>query len=281
MRFLPEYTGGRPFYNDDLLTLQQRDELFGLLSLLADVLPCVVSGCAVYQTGSQWNVGPGIVWDGSHLFEYPGGSSLPLPLMFAPGAGVSVVDYVYQDGTTHSGITERLMTLVAVDPTLPQSLVIDTYGALTFWHRVQQKTRSATSVEWLANVSAANYDAAGLGKPGTEAWGWGLCDGQGGRADLRARFIVGQDSNNADYATPGTTGGAASVTLTVAQIPSHAHDGNFRISDSGQDYPFGAARNSGLTSNGSQITTKTTGGSQPFDNRPPYLVLAARQWVGF
>lgn len=48
--------------------------------------------------------------------------------------------------------------------------------------------------------------------------GWRLCDGAEGTPDLRGRFVVaaGEDPVN-------TTGGSNNVTLTVAQMPSHAH----------------------------------------------------------
>jgi microcystin-dependent protein len=49
--------------------------------------------------------------------------------------------------------------------------------------------------------------------------GWALCNGSNGTPDLRDRFIVGAGST---YAI-GNTGGANSVTLTEAQIPSHTH----------------------------------------------------------
>ena len=49
--------------------------------------------------------------------------------------------------------------------------------------------------------------------------GWALCDGSNGTPDLRDRFIVGAGG---EY-SPGNTGGAKSVTLTVAQMPQHNH----------------------------------------------------------
>lgn len=49
--------------------------------------------------------------------------------------------------------------------------------------------------------------------------GWALCDGTEGTPDLRNRFIVGAGST---YAV-NDTGGADSVTLTTAQLPSHTH----------------------------------------------------------
>ena len=52
--------------------------------------------------------------------------------------------------------------------------------------------------------------------------GWALCDGAGGRPDLRNRFIVGAGT---DYAI-GNTGGFNTVTLNLTQIPSHQHSGS-------------------------------------------------------
>ena len=49
--------------------------------------------------------------------------------------------------------------------------------------------------------------------------GWAICNGQNGTPDLRDRFIVGAGSA---YSV-NNTGGANSVTLTEAQMPSHNH----------------------------------------------------------
>mgnify|MGYP003323012516 CR=1 FL=1 len=49
--------------------------------------------------------------------------------------------------------------------------------------------------------------------------GWAICNGSSGTPDLRDRFIVGAGSG---YSV-NDTGGAASVTLSTAQIPSHNH----------------------------------------------------------
>lgn len=52
--------------------------------------------------------------------------------------------------------------------------------------------------------------------------GWTLCDGTLGTPDLRDRFIVGAGSTYAVNAT----GGANTITLTTAQLPSHTHTGS-------------------------------------------------------
>ena len=65
---------------------------------------------------------------------------------------------------------------------------------------------------------------------------WRLCDGVGGTPDLRGRFVLGSGSGTG--LTPRSlsqTGGAETVTLTEAQMPSHSHDvsGNYNTSNNG------------------------------------------------
>lgn len=74
--------------------------------------------------------------------------------------------------------------------------------------------------------TAGNFDAiaAGIitmwsGAIGAIPSGWFLCDGTNGTPDLRDKFIVGAGSAYVVNAT----GGAATVTLSVAQTPAHTH----------------------------------------------------------
>lgn len=100
--------------------------------------------------------------------------------------------------------------------------------------------------------------------------GWALCDGgvhNGVQTpDLRDMFIVGAGSS---YSI-GATGGEASHTLTVAEMPSHSHPGlrtEKHVGDaSPHDYDAYKCRSDG--------TTGSTGGDQPHENRPPYYALA-------
>lgn len=97
--------------------------------------------------------------------------------------------------------------------------------------------------------------------------GWALCNGQNGTPDLRDRFIVGAGNS---YAV-GTTGGAATVTLTINEMPAHTHVFSriFGHIDGGGMFPGG--NNDSPTW---QDTTNSTGGNQPHENRPPYYALA-------
>lgn len=123
---------------------------------------------------------------------------------------------------------------------------------------------------------------------------WHLCDGTNGTPDLRNRFIYGGTGMN-----NGATGGEASVTLNVSNVPSHGHmvrtwnnvsSGYPQLYRNGkwERYTSGAFRasgkwaaNAGTTAQAPQNglgdpagTTDGTGGNQPHNNMPPYFVLA-------
>lgn len=139
--------------------------------------------------------------------------------------------------------------------------------------------------------------------------GWALCDGTNGTPDLRDRFIVGAGST---YAV-GATGGANTVTLTEAQIPSHTHNialtssssgaHTHSITDPGHSHtggvgayngsqsPTGSAAAGAASSTGTSTTgitvssagahthtingdSASTGGGAAHENRPPYFALA-------
>ncbi len=112
--------------------------------------------------------------------------------------------------------------------------------------------------------------------------GWALCNGLtvNGRQtpDLRDRFVVGAGSS---YAV-GSTGGAALVTLSVAQMPQHSHVylDTWWAEYDGWDSTFGRTAGSNRGTDwdnymfGGNRTTAPEGGNQPFENRPPYYALA-------
>ena len=105
------------------------------------------------------------------------------------------------------------------------------------------------------------------GNTGNIPTGFVLCDGNNSTPDLRDRFIVGAGSAY----SPGDTGGANSVTLTVNQIPPHTHTyiDQYVAIDNGYR-PWPASNNDCGARN---VDSGSTGGGQSHENRPPYYAL--------
>jgi len=98
--------------------------------------------------------------------------------------------------------------------------------------------------------------------------GWTLCDGSDGTPDLRDRFIVGAGGSY----TSGDTGGAESVALSKAEMPSHGHNVPAKeYDDSSGDLSYAKTDTAGSVFD---IGTSSAGGDQAHENRPPFYSLA-------
>lgn len=108
--------------------------------------------------------------------------------------------------------------------------------------------------------------------------GWVLCNGSNGTPDLRDRFIVGAGNSY----NVGATGGEASHTLTVNELPAHNHGFRYRASAGANHSALGLNTGSASSDYVTPHTTKTVtnndlvvdaGGGQAHENRPPYYAL--------
>lgn len=124
--------------------------------------------------------------------------------------------------------------------------------------------------------------------------GWYLCDGSNGTPNLVGKFIQGAGSG---YAV-GATGGEASTTLSIANMPAHNHggatggqsnthshhidnlgnnallDGDALGSYSGYMQSQPAGRDTGNASADHTHAITLQGSGTAFENRPPFYTLA-------
>ena len=97
--------------------------------------------------------------------------------------------------------------------------------------------------------------------------GYVICDGNNSTPDLRNAFILAAGDT---YAV-GATGGAATHTLSLAEIPAHNHHIYIATDSSG---PYGHAYASGNNNAQGAIGTTTKGSGNAHNNMPPYYALA-------
>lgn len=102
--------------------------------------------------------------------------------------------------------------------------------------------------------------------------GWLLCDGTNNTPDLRNKFIIGAGDNHA----VGATGGEATHTLSIDEIPTHSHkvkyDSTGWVSIKTNSGTDGVVENTTSSYDG-QYSTSEVGGGLPHNNLPPYYAL--------
>lgn len=102
---------------------------------------------------------------------------------------------------------------------------------------------------------------------------WHICDGTDGTIDFRDRIVMAAGS----IYVAGTTGGEASHTLTINEIPTHSHTLN------GSTFQGGVSTSpSALTDNNARpisSTTQSIGGGLAHNNLPPYYALCYIQRI--
>lgn len=85
---------------------------------------------------------------------------------------------------------------------------------------------------------------------------------------LKDRFLLGAG----DTYTAGATGGEATHTLTVNEMPSHSH--NVRtVDETGEEIGSTVNTDDVWSKFATSANTENVGGNQPHNNMPPYLVV--------
>ena len=277
-----QQTGGFPLETDTLEFMQQTYQLLNDLGFIAGNAT-IISGCV--QTGS--NISDGVVFYNGELFEFRGGSVQNACRVFEESEMRE-----FEDGTTKVVFNRRWIGF----GTSPGKSI----DWSSFVRIKSAKQLTADVNELMGKVVPVGAIMMWAGSAAELPDGYALCNGQNGTPDLRSRFVVGLNPSDGDYDTIGKTGGAKTVTLTEAQMPSHSHggttslDGNHTHSYSkastigrrGKDngsFDYGSVSSAATSTAGAHTHTFTTGakgGGQAHENRPPYYVLAFIQFKG-
>lgn len=255
-------------------------------------------GCENSGSGNNYNVSAGSVFFNGEVYLVPAAVFTISNPNVAVGviqtsffSGVNADPVEFTDGTPRNIHQIRQIVLQA-------GLSGSGAGNYLDWRRANRslgKQKIEMFMPTTGNL-ADDFDlTTGLGIS-VAARGYGLCDGQGGRANLKGRFVVGYDKDDADYNTPGETGGAKTTSLAIANIPEHDH---FTFYDNGDTFTGTALNNNnypvrrqgaggGVGNNNYEYNicadnsnrpnigrTSLTGSSSvtPVDRRPPYYSM--------
>lgn len=97
---------------------------------------------------------------------------------------------------------------------------------------------------------------------------------------IKGKFLFASDDvlTNGVITTAGTyhvgaTGGEATHTLTVEEMPAHAHDVELGINWSSGNFQYLVQYSNGGSLKGRALTTHDTGKGKSHNNMPPYLVV--------
>lgn len=100
--------------------------------------------------------------------------------------------------------------------------------------------------------------------------GWAICDGTNGTPDLRGRFILSAGQGmGLTLRNINDNAGTETHTLTIAEMPTHAHPGATPDGNNSCECGGGTCI-CGMNFSG----TQAVGGNQAHNNMPPYYVLA-------
>ncbi len=148
------------------------------------------------------------------------------------------------------------------------------------------------------STNATLFEASGKGKDGSKMEGWAICNGHNGTPNLVDRFVVGAGRDNLDANLEAnrmydvtTTGGENSHTLTIAEMPSHNHEG---LTDTTGSHRHGLNtrkyddKANGVTAtnyggndthtayagiHSHKLYIENKGNDAPHENRPPYYAV--------
>ena len=127
----------------------------------------------------------------------------------------------------------------------------------------------------------SEFDGNGTGITGSRWYGWQLCNGLNGTEDMTARFVVGWSGTAAsDYEFIGTTGGEVLTYLAEENLPAHSHTFGM-VPNDGTGKSLDGGGNDAYQKNPLDDTALTgeVGSNIPFENRPPYIVMAYVQRI--
>lgn len=179
---------------------------------------------------------------------------------------------------TDAGVVSQsdvIETVITTD----NSYIMDTVGSL---FKIISIVDSNIFILYVSNIRGTQGEQGEQGEPGTPINPYpvnsiylSIVDTNpsllfgGTWEQLKDKFLLGAG----DVYVNGATGGEASHTLTVNEMPSHSHKVCSNSAQGSSDVISITSVNAGSDNNASMYNTSSTGAGQAHNNMPPYLVV--------
>lgn len=269
-------TGGFPLSINILDAMQEAYSVFNSLGSLAGD-KAIISGCVVAGN----NVSDGVIYLNGEILQFKGGTQ---------GASIIIKEEsesrIFEDGATKPVIFKRCATFGSSTPDKTfawadfkrfDNLIENAKKNLDFEKRLKalENKKSPVPIGLIAI----------WGKPASEPIpeGWQEC------TDLRGRFPLGWNPNDADFNELLKEGGDKTHRLTIEEMPRHSHNIHAElvnvkaeniITEMSRDR-YIASGHSGIWRNATLSKSEITGGDKPHNNMPPYRIIKFIEFVGF
>ena len=212
----------------------------------------------VIEEGSNFEIGTGTYTaSGTTLTRTPSESSNSNNAITLGGVATVSVTAIHSDFNVlqHEGVTkvEPTSTGATVTGTLAATALTGDGSALTGIVSIP----TGVIVMWSGAVSAIPS-------------GWVICDGNNSTPNLTDRFVIHADADSSGTRNVGATGGAHSVTIAEANLPSHTHGSGNYGTGAGGDHSHNFNANTGNSGNHSHNGSTSNTGSHSHNSNGSY-----------
>lgn len=177
-------------------------------------------------TDTEFNRLDGLTASSSELNKMDGCTASTTELNRLDGLTASTTELNYVDGVTSAIQTQLNSKAPLASPSLTGTPTAPTASVST------DSTQVATTA-FVRNIVPSGVIMMWSGAASAIPSGYVLCNGSNSTPDLRGRFVIGAQGDSGNTYDVGDTGGAASVTLSTSNMPSHTHSFSDTTSSAG------------------------------------------------
>ena len=182
-------------------------------------------------TDTEFDTLDGLTASTTELNKLDGLTASTSELNTLDGLTATTAELNYVDGVTSAIQTQLDSKAPSASPTLTSPALTGTPTAPTA--PVSTDSTQVATTAFVRNIVPTGVIMMWSGAASAIPSGYVLCDGSNSTPDLRGRFVIAAQGDSGNTYDVGDTGGAASVTLSTSNMPSHTHSFSATTSSAG------------------------------------------------